>query len=380
MKRLLVLGSTGSIGESSLAVARDLRDEMRVVGIACAHDAARLAIQAAEHGVEAVACAGGCTAATFPPGVRVHEGADAVSALVEEARADIVVNGIGGAAGLLPSFSALRAGADLALANKESLVMAGSLLLAEAARRGRRILPVDSEHAALWSLLAHRRPEDVIDLLITASGGAYRDVPDGELPRMKAADALKHPTWRMGKKITVDSATLANKGLEVIEAHRLFGIALDHIRILIHPESFVHGLVRTIDGTLHAELSTPDMRIPIQNALTAPELRPSAVPWLELAGRSLGFQPVRPERSPMLGLAYAAARRSPAHPIVYNAANEVAVGLFLSDAIPLAGIAAMTEDALALSWTESCDTLEEILAVDAAARRRAREHMKGYTL
>jgi 1-deoxy-D-xylulose-5-phosphate reductoisomerase len=381
MKRLLVLGSTGSIGESTLAVVRAMPDELRVVGLACAHNGARLASQAREFGAEAAAIMEGSAAGgvSFPSLTRLYEGPDAVHALIEETRADIVVNGIGGAAGLVPSFQALQAGADLALANKESLVMAGGLLLAEAATRARRILPVDSEHAALWSLLSHREPREVAALIITASGGAFRDLPESELPRMRAADALRHPTWRMGPKITVDSATLANKGLEVIEAHRLFGIALDAIQVLIHPESQVHAMVRTVDGTLHAELSTPDMRIPIQNALTFPVLKRTQVDWLDLAGKRLGFSAVRQERYPMLGLAYAAARRSPAHPIVYNAANEIAVGLFMNDTIPFTAIAGIVEEALSLEWNASCDSVAEVLAVDAEARRRTRDQKKGCT-
>jgi len=379
MKRLLVLGSTGSIGESTLAVARALPDELRVVGLGCARNGGLLAAQAREFGVEAAAVTDDAgTRASFPATTRLYTGVQALRDMIQETRADIVVNGIGGAAGLMPSFQALQAGADLALANKESLVMAGTLLLAEASARARRVLPVDSEHAALWGLLAHRPIEEVADLIITASGGAFRDIPDAQLPHMRAADALRHPTWRMGRKITIDSASLANKGLEVIEVHRLFDIPLEHIKVVMHPESQVHAMIRTVDGTLHAQMSTPDMRIPIQNALTFPALRKSEVDWLDLAGRNLSFRPVSDARHPLLSLAYAAARQSSAHCIVYNAANEIAVELFMNDAIPFTAIAGIVEKTMSLEWDGSCDSLAEVLVVDADARRRARDESKGY--
>jgi 1-deoxy-D-xylulose-5-phosphate reductoisomerase len=362
---------------------RSLPGEFRVVGICCNLRWQRLAAQAAEFGASAAAVKDPDAAARFeaacPPGTRLYRGDDGVLGMIEELRADIVVNGISGASGLLPSLRALCVGSDLALANKESMVMAGRLILAEAAARGRRLLPVDSEHAALFSLLGSQDYAEVAELILTASGGAFRDLPRAELERVRFADALNHPTWKMGAKITVDSASMANKGLEVIEAHRLFGVPIEKIRVLIHPQSMVHSLVRTVDGTLHAQLSTPDMKIPIQNALTYPAVRPVAVDWLELAGKQLTFLPVDGGRYPMLGLAYEAAVRSVAHPVVFNAANEVAVDGFMKNAVRFSALPGIVAEALSMDWSGSCDTVEGVLDVDREARLRTAARMKGLT-
>ncbi|HEY9594327.1 MAG TPA: 1-deoxy-D-xylulose-5-phosphate reductoisomerase [Spirochaetia bacterium] len=374
MKRIVVLGSTGSIGRSTLAVARALRDRFEVVGLACGTDGTALAAQAAAVKPRAVALAAGTLPGMLPAGCRAYHGPQGLLDMLEDLGADIVVNGICGAAGLLPSMAALRAGSDLALANKETVVMAGRLVLAEAAARGRRLLPVDSEHAALASILSRMRPSTVAELILTASGGAFRDVRIEDLAGVNLAAALRHPTWRMGPKITIDSATMANKGLEVIEAHRLFDVALDRIKVLIHPQSHVHSLVRTIDGTLHAEMSTPDMRIPIQNALTWPDVVTGDVPWL--LPECLTFQPVDNRRYPLLGLAYAAAE-SDILSIVFNAANERAVHAFIAGSLAFASIPPVVEETLALRWEGPCDTVEAVLAVDADARRRTDELMKG---
>jgi 1-deoxy-D-xylulose-5-phosphate reductoisomerase len=374
MRRVVILGSTGSIGTAALEVARSLPDRLCVCGLACRDGADALLAQAAEFRPEAVAIGGTSPveAARFA-GARVYRGADGVLEMIRSTGADVVLNGISGAAGLPPSLAALEAGCDLALANKESMVLAGPLVLGEAARRGRRVLPVDSEHAALFSILAGLGAAEVAELLITASGGAFRDLPRERLAAVRFADALAHPTWRMGPKITVDSATLANKGLEVIEAHRLFGVPLDRIRVLVHRLSRVHAGVRTVDGTWHLEASTPDMRIPIQNALLYPEVVPGRVPWLDLAAGKLEFEPVDPERYPLLGLAYRAAAGASSLTVVYNAADEVAVEAFRRDAIPFLRIPAVVEEMLSLDWPSRADTLEEVLAVDREARRRAAE-------
>jgi len=378
MKRLIILGSTGSIGESTLAVVRSLGDSFRVVALSCKKRRVRLAEQAGEFHPESASIVddGRDFVVEGQPGLRVYRGSEGLLRLVEETDADIVVNGIAGASGLLPSLAALRSGKDLALANKESLVMAGVLVQREAIAQGRNVLPVDSEHAALFSMLQCQAADEVSELILTASGGAFRDLPFAELSRVRFADALRHPTWKMGAKITVDSATMANKGLEVIEAHRLFGIALARIRVLIHPQSLVHSLVRTVDGTLHAELSTPDMRIPIQNALTFPAVRANEVSALDLIGKGLTFLPVDPVKYRMLDLAYQAADLSAAHPIVYNAANEVAVAAFMEDAIPFTAISAVVEDVLEAVDGSEPSSVEGVLAIDAEARRRAIEKMK----
>jgi 1-deoxy-D-xylulose-5-phosphate reductoisomerase len=377
MRSVVVLGCTGSIGTAALDVVRSLPDRLSVAGLACAREAVQLAEQAAEFRPRAVALVAQVPGDTPRfGGARVYRGDAGLLELVRETGADMVLNGISGAAGLLPSLAALEAGRDLALANKESIVMAGPLVLAEAARRGRRVLPVDSEHAALFSILAAVRLEEVAELILTASGGAFRDLPLERLASVRFADALAHPTWQMGPKITVDSATLANKGLEVIEAHRLFGVPVERVKVLVHRASRVHAAVRTVDGTLHLEASTPDMRIPIQNALTYPEVLPSRVPWLDLAGGKLEFEPVDSRRYPMLPLAYGAAEGPAALPIVYNAANEAAVEAFRRDAIPFVRIPALVEELLSLAWPQRVETVGDVLAVDREARERAGELLR----
>jgi 1-deoxy-D-xylulose-5-phosphate reductoisomerase len=379
MKKLIILGSTGSIGESVLAVVQSMRDDFEVVAVSCGSRAARLSAQVCGLGVKA-ACiveeAGRGERLELPSGTKLYKGAAGLTAMIQETDAEMVVNGIAGSAGLLPSMAAISSGKDLALANKESLVMAGRILLDEASRLGRKVLPVDSEHAALFSILRGLDPSEVVELILTASGGALRGLPADALGTVTYADTLAHPTWKMGPKITVDSASMANKGLEVIEAYRLFGVPLSRIRVLMHPQSLVHSIVRTVDGTLHAEASTTDMRIPIQNALTFPRLRPSAVEWLDLAGKNLSFTPLDPSRSPMVGLAYRAAELSAAYPIVYNAVNEAAVEAFTRGRIPFMGIPRAVERALGLPWGPVPATIAQVLEIDGAARAGAKEFLK----
>jgi 1-deoxy-D-xylulose-5-phosphate reductoisomerase len=371
LKKILLLGSTGSIGESALSVVRSFPGRFRIVGLSCATRAARLAEQAEEFRPDAVGILGNgaCVPETARP--EVFHGEEGLLSMIRRSSADLVVNGISGAAGLLPSLAALDSGKDLALANKETLVMAGPLVMEEARRRGLRLLPVDSEHAALFSILRGLAPETVGELILTASGGAFRDRPLDELPDATPAEALAHPTWRMGAKITVDSATLANKGLEVIEAHVLFAVPTERIRVLIHPQSLIHALVRTLDGTLHAEMSTPDMRLPIQNALTDPELSVSPVPALELAGRRIDFLAPDSARFPMLALAYQAAASGLSGPIVYNAANETAVASFLEGRIAFTEIARVVEESLEAERQETDGTLGRVLDIDRGSRRAA---------
>jgi 1-deoxy-D-xylulose-5-phosphate reductoisomerase len=375
VKDLILLGSTGSMGESALDVARFMAADFRIAALSCNTGTRRLEAQIAEFTPKAVAVSDPAAAGALraPSGVRVYSGAEGMMRMIEETPADIALNGISGAAGLLPSFACLRSVKTLALANKESLVMAGPLLLDEACRHGASIIPVDSEHAAIFSLFRTVSASDVEELIITASGGAFRSLPLERLGEVTLEDALRHPTWKMGPKITVDSATMANKGLEVIEAHRLFGAELRKIRVLIHPQSYVHAMVRTRDGTLHAEIYTTDMRIPIQNALTYPDMLRGRVEWLDLAGKTLDFGRADPARYPMLALAYRAAEGSPAHPIVYNAANEEAVSAFMAARLSFTGIPDVVERALSRSWTGSVSDVAEILEIDAASRMAARE-------
>jgi 1-deoxy-D-xylulose-5-phosphate reductoisomerase len=299
-------------------------------------------------------------------------GPSGLEELISGTDADIVVNGAAGSGGLKPSLAALSCGKDLALANKESVVMAWPLLEAAAHGSGSRILPVDSEHAALFQLLSKVGKDEVNELVITASGGAFRDRPLAELASVSPDEAASHPNWSMGRKITIDSATMANKGLEVIEASRLYDFKPEAVRVLVHPQSLVHALVRTRDGSLYAQLSEPDMRVPIQNALTWPDCIPCPFGRLELAGRSLEFLEPEAERYPLLGLAYAALASGESGPIVYNAADEIAVEAFEKRVIGYLDIARVVEATLRGPWPSRVADLGSIFDVDEAARDRAR--------
>jgi len=281
------------------------------------------------------------------------------------------VNGASGSGGLGPSLAALSSGKDLALANKESIVMAWPLLDELARKAGSAILPVDSEHAALFQLCAKLGAAEIEELVITASGGAFRDRSLRELPFVKPDEAASHPNWSMGRKITIDSATMANKGLEVIEASRLFGFGGERVRVLVHPQSLVHSLVRTRDGSLYAQLSAPDMRLPIQNALTWPEVAPCPFGRLDLAGRTLEFREPEKERYPLLGLAYEALAAGEGATVAYNAADEVAVEAFEADRIRYTDIARAVASVLERGWPSRARELESIFDIDARAREAA---------
>jgi 1-deoxy-D-xylulose-5-phosphate reductoisomerase len=291
--------------------------------------------------------------------------------MIRELSADIVVNGAAGAGGLVPSIAALESGKALALANKESIVMAWSLLESAALASGCKILPVDSEHSALFRLLSLLGGETVAELLITASGGAFRDRPLADLERATPDEAASHPNWSMGRKITIDSATMANKGLEVIEASRLFAMPPERIKVLIHPQSLVHALVRARDGSLYAQASEPDMRVPIQNALTWPEVLPCDFGRLDLVGRSLDFREPEAARYPLLGLAYAALADGEGATVAYNASNETAVAAYEAGRIRFTDIARVVGRVLEHGWPSRSGSLESIFTLDAMARETA---------
>lgn len=369
-KRVIILGATGSIGRSTFDVIRNLTHgghDFTIVGLSCRSRVEECLSYAEEFGVPYVAAT---AAAPGHQGV-TWNGPDAVEKLIAESEADIVVNGIAGSAGLTPSLRVLEKGMDLALANKETVVMAGPIAFERARRSGARILPVDSEHSALFNLLDGREAQTLRRIIITASGGAFRSTPLDRFPFLGVEDALKHPTWDMGVKITIDSATMANKGLEVIEAHRLFDISPDSISVSIHPQSTVHSLVETIEGSLYAQLSAPDMRIPIQNALTYPELAHSPFGELSLEDLTLTFESPDPERYPMLSLAYEAIREEGALPIVYNAANERAVEAFRQKTITFPQIADVVEKTLSEGWRERPQDEVEVMEIHKAAERKA---------
>jgi 1-deoxy-D-xylulose-5-phosphate reductoisomerase len=377
MKRVIVLGSTGSIGVQALQVVAASRD-LTVVGLSCDQNVALLLEQAMSLGVDDLAIADRQAAATVPsalyPELSVRCGAGGAACLVREVEADLVVNAIVGFAGLESTLAALEHGRALALANKESLVCAGSLVTAVAARQGITILPVDSEHSALFQLVAAAGRGAVDSLVITASGGPFRGRTTPDLATITREQALVHPTWSMGDKITVDSATLMNKGLEVVEAHHLFDLPYDRIEVVVHPQSLVHGLVRLVDGALLAHLGMPDMRVPISYALHYPDRAAVAVEPLDLlGGLSLEFSAPDEETFPAIRLARAAGDRGDASTCALNAANEVAVRAFLEGFLPFPGIVQVVEAVLEQSGAGSLGTYGEVVDVDEWARRMATE-------
>jgi 1-deoxy-D-xylulose-5-phosphate reductoisomerase len=368
-----VLGATGSIGTQALEIiARS--PELRCCGLAAASAADALAAAAGEHGVEAIALADPAAAERAQDGFagRVLGGPDGVLELVRTCGADVVLNGVVGAAGLRATLAAFEAGSDVALANKESLVAGGDLVLAAQRRAGRELLPVDSEHSALAQCLAGAAAETVESVVLTASGGPFRGRPASELRDVTPDQALAHPTWSMGAKITIDSATLMNKGLELIEAHFLFGLPYDAIEVVVHPQSIVHGMVRFRDGALLAHLGHPDMRVPISYALTYPQRAATPARRLDLGEAfALDFEPPDTEAFRCLALAREAGRAGGTAPAVLNAANEVAVGAFLAGGIRFTDIPAVVEHALDRVPIETVRTLEQVLEADAAARAAA---------
>jgi len=380
-KSISILGSTGSIGRQTLDVVAAHPERLRVVGLAAGKNWEALLEQCRRYRPEVAAVTTAADAARLKAelgrGTEVLWGKEGLEAVAAWPAADIVVAAVSGAVGLEPVLKAVAAGKDIALANKETLV-AGGLLVTEAVRRaGVRLLPVDSEHSAIWQCLEGRRREDIARIILTASGGPFRTMPKEELARVRAAQALRHPTWRMGPKITVDSATLMNKGLEVIEAHWLFDMDYDAIGVVVHPQSIVHGLAALADGTLIACLSATDMRLPIQYALSYPERWSSPVPAADLASlRELTFEEPDRERFPSLDLAYAAGRAGGTAPAVLNAANEEAVRAFLKDLLDLPGIPRVVAAVLDEHDLVARPDLEAVLAADAWARRRAAEIIK----
>lgn len=365
-KRIVLLGATGSIGRQTLDVAREFPTLFEIVGLSANHDIDGLLKAASLFPAARLALASPGSPSSPATARSALTGPEGILELVTETKADIVVNGIAGAAGLPPSIAALESGKSLALANKESVVMGYCLLEAAARRSGAAILPVDSEHAALFQLLRHI--PDVEELYITASGGAFRDRPLESLAAATPDEAASHPSWNMGRKISIDSATMANKGLEVIEASRLFGAEPERIRVLIHPQSMVHALIRSRDGSLYANMSSPDMRLPILNALSYPETKLSPFGKLDLAGLSLDFKRADPERYPMLELAYGALRNGYGSTIAYNAANEVAVAAFECGKIGYLGIPEIVGHCLKRAWPAAIGSLAEVLDIDRDAR------------
>jgi len=370
-----VLGSTGSIGRQSLQVVDRLG--WRVTALTANRNAALIETQIRKYRpplavLQDPAAAADLRVRVADVGTKVYSGADALCAAAADA-SETVITAVVGTTGLLPTMAAIRTGKRIALANKETLVCAGRLVMTAAEQYGAEILPVDSEHSAIFQCLMGNEGRQIKRILLTASGGPFRGWSRAQMQAVTKEMALRHPNWSMGPKITVDSATMMNKGLELIEAMHLFAVRPEQIRVLVHPQSIVHSMVEFADNAVMAQLGTPDMRLPIQLALTYPERVPSPAAALELAGAALTFEDPDPDAFPALPLARAAAARQDAACAVLNAANEEAVGLFLEEKIPFPAIAEYAADAVERLGSEPASSIEEILAADRAARRFVRE-------
>ncbi|MDN5294129.1 MAG: 1-deoxy-D-xylulose-5-phosphate reductoisomerase [Eubacteriales bacterium] len=377
MKRIAILGSTGSIGRQTLEVAAEHREKIEVVALAAGKNVVLLAEQVHKFRPQLVAVAGKeerdrLMALISGPQPEIVWGREGLVAAACHPQAEMVVTAVCGAVGIEPTLAAIAAGKDIALANKETLVAAGRIVMAAAAKAGVKILPVDSEHSAIFQCLKGYRREEVDKIILTASGGPFRTWSREEMAKVTPEMALRHPNWDMGAKITVDSATMMNKGLEVIEARWLYDLPLEKIEVTVHPESIVHSFVVFRDGSWLGQLALPDMRLPIQYALSYPERWENSFPRLNLwEKRALHFEPADEERFPCLRLAYAAGRRGGTMPAVLNAANEVAVARFLRREIGFLDIPRVVEEVMAAHVPGKGEELEEILAADRWAREVA---------
>jgi len=378
MKRIAILGSTGSIGRSALSVIDAHADRLVVTGLAAGENVDRLAEQIARYKPKVVAMAsggaadrlrasGGLSAARL-----AGTGRDGLVAVASDASVDLVLCASSGTEGLEAVLAAIEAGKTIALANKEVLVMAGGLVTEAARRKGVELLPVDSEHNAIHQCLHARATAEIRRIVLTASGGPFRGRSASQLEEVTPADALQHPTWQMGRKITIDSATLMNKGLEVIEAHWLFGLSADQIDVVIHPQSVVHSMAEMVDGSVIAQLGVTDMRLPIQYAFSYPDRWSAPLPSLDFArARRLDFETPDLSAFPCLGLAYRALRAERSLPVVLNAANEVAVTLFLAGRLSFPSIAHVIEETMNSHEPADVGSIDAIRHVDHAARDRA---------
>jgi 1-deoxy-D-xylulose-5-phosphate reductoisomerase len=376
MKRITLLGATGSIGVRTLDLVSSFPEEFSVAGLAArGSNVERLADMCQKYQPRAVALLepesrDRLARLLSPPRPELLAGPEGLVALARDVDADIVVSALVGGAGLLPTMAAILAGRTLALANKETLVMAGALMTAAARARGVKLLPVDSEHSAVFQCLHGHSRADVHRILLTASGGPFRETPKARLATVTVEDALQHPTWKMGAKITIDSATLMNKGLEIIEARWLFDLAPDQVQVVVHPQSIIHSMVEYIDGSVIAQLGVADMGVPILYALTYPERRPTPAARLDLVRvGQLTFHEPDQDKFPCLRLARAALEAGGAAPVVLNAANEVAVAAFLDRRVRFIEIAELIEQALEQAPAGRLASIEACVAIDAETRR-----------
>ncbi|HET7291707.1 MAG TPA: 1-deoxy-D-xylulose-5-phosphate reductoisomerase [Vicinamibacteria bacterium] len=378
MKGLSILGSTGSVGTNVLRVVEAFPDRFRIVGLSGGTNVTELARQIARHRPQIVSVATreareALRGEAGSDGTRVAVGEAGMVEVATHPDARLVVASAVGAVGLVPTYRALEAGKDVALANKETLVMAGELMVAMARATGARLLPIDSEHCALHQCLDGRAPEEVRRLVLTASGGPFRSRPKATFAEITPTEALNHPTWNMGRKITIDSATLMNKGLEVIEARWLFGVPASRVEVLVHPQSVVHSMVEFVDGTVLAQLGVTDMRLPIQYALSHPERWDAAIPGIDFTkGLRLDFEAPDHERFPSVRLAYRALEGGGTLPAVLNAANEEAVAVFLSGRIPFPAIPETISEVMDAHDAQPLRSLEHVLEADGWARSTSR--------
>lgn len=355
MKKILVLGCTGSIGTSTLDIINNLPDDFKVCGLQCHSNQDKLKELSKKYNCPSLLTSKDNSEKAFQK-------------LIDESNPDIVVNGIAGAAGLLPSKITLENGIDLALANKETIVMAGNLIKSLAKRHNAKLLPVDSEHSAIFNLINQVGKDNIANIVITASGGPFREYTKEQLENVTLEQALNHPTWKMGPKITVDSSTLANKGLEVIEAAYLFDVTANQIQVVVHPQSLVHSLVRTNDGMLYGQISDPDMKHPIYNALTWPENKKSYLKPFNLFDHTMNFYKPRTDVFPMLQYAFDCVKNGNAYPIAFNAANEIAVHAFIDGKIKYTMIPKIVKKVLDKDWTATIDSFETVFEIDSKAR------------
>lgn len=377
MKRISILGSTGSIGTQTLDVVNLHPDRFAVVALAAGNNVDLLVEQVRRFKPKLVSLESKASAdkvkSFLPPEVKVVYGDEGLIAAATHPEADLVVTAVVGSRGLTPTLAAMEAGKDIGFANKETLVTAGHLVMQKAQEKGVRLLPIDSEHSAIFQCLQGERRDDLKAIILTSSGGSFRDLDRAQLEQVTVSDALRHPTWSMGAKITIDSATMMNKGFEVIEAHWLFSIPYDAIQVLIHPESIIHSMIEFVDHSIIAQLGSPDMRVPIQYALTYPERLHNDTPSLSLAEiGSLQFRKADFERYPCLQMAYECGKQGGTLPTVLNAANEIAVERFLQGEIPFLSIERMIYHALEKHTNIALPSLEEILFADAWAREETK--------
>lgn len=386
MKQIVILGSTGSIGQQALQVVDQFAEEIRPVALAAGKNRDLLLQQVLKYKPQLVSLYNEEDARWLrdkisgTKGIAVHFGREGLMAAASMPGADTVLTAISGAMGLEPTMAAIKNGKNIALANKETLVAAGRLVMELARERGVKILPVDSEHSAVWQCLNGETPSALARILLTASGGPFRKTDASLMAKITPAKALNHPNWQMGPKITVDSATLMNKGLEVIEARWLFDVPYDSINVVVHPESIIHSMVEFIDGSVIAQLGVPNMQLPIQYALCYPKRQAGAVTRLQWPVRSLTFEDPDYKRFPALALAYQAGKTGGTMPAVMNAANEIAVAAFLENKVGFTSIPMIVEEIMGQHNSLSYKSVEEILAIDAWARSTAKGALQRYLI